>query len=65
MIEHRWRLLCTLQQAAQQNHHPLLQPHPMGEAVFLVLELLTLLRILQLGRLQVGQQLLLGSALLL
>ena len=37
----------------------------MGEAVFLVLELLTLLRILQLGRLQVGQQLLLGSALLL
>ena len=37
----------------------------MGEAVFLVLELLTLLGILQLGRLQVGQQLLLGRALLL
>ena len=58
MVEHRRRLVGPLEQTAHQGHHPFLQPHPMGQAVFLSRQPLALEGILQLGRLKIGQQLL-------
>ena len=65
MIEHRGRFIGPLHQPTDQRHHPLLQAHPMGQAVFLGLQQLPLGGILQLGRLQIRQQLLLPLPLLL
>ena len=65
MIQRRRRLLGPLHQPPDQRHDPLLQAHPMGEAVFLRLQPLPLIRVLQLGRLQIGQHLLLALPFLL
>ena len=63
VIQHRRRLVGSFLQAAYQGGHPLLEAHPMGQAIFFGLEPLALLGILQLGRLQSGQHLLLLRAL--
>ena len=63
VIQHRRRLVGPFQKAANQGGHPLLEAHPMGQAVFFGLESRPLLGILQLGRLQIGQHLLLLRAL--
>ena len=59
VIQHRRRLVGSFQKAANQGGHPFLEAHPMGQAVFFGLESRPLLGILQLGRLQIGQHLLL------
>ena len=65
MVENGGRLLRPLHQATQQGHHPFLQPHAMGEAIFLRQQLLALLGVLELGCLQVCQCLFLQGPLLL
>ena len=65
MIQHRRRPLRSFHQPAEQGHHPLLQPHSVGQTILVDLKALALLGILQGRRLQILQQLLLALAFLL
>ena len=59
VVQDRWGLLRAVHQPSHQGHHPFLETHPMGETVLFVLQAAALRWILQLGRLQVIQELLL------
>ena len=59
VIQHRWGFLRAIHQPSHQGHHPFLETHPMGKPVLFVLQTTALRWVLQLGRLQVIQQLLL------
>ncbi len=60
VIQHRRGGLGPFHQPADEGHHPLLQPHRVGQPVLLALEPLALVGVLEGGGLQLRQQLLLA-----